>query len=301
MAEYILDNGVIKIKIDSHGAELRSLVAKSTGREYMWCGDGKYWNRVSPVLFPFVGKLNNQSYRFEDKEYLNVPQHGYARDCEFEIDSKTDDEIWFKLTADESWKERYPFDFTLRLGYRLEGKKVYVMWQVINNGNCDMPFSIGAHPAFWCGVTADKFDGSDSDVKVGCIVDYHTDKEVLVSGIINDKGVLGNMTKTISLDSGKMVIEENTFDDDALIIESSDIKKVSLATKEGKNYITVSFDAPMLGIWSPVGKKAPFVCIEPWYGRCDRADFMGTLTEREYGNIISPSEIFDRHYVIEIN
>lgn len=300
MADYILDNGIIKISVNTHGAELRSLVALKSGREYMWCGDGKYWNRVSPVLFPFVGKLNNQTYRYNGAEYSGVPQHGYARDCEFELSDKSDSEIWFELKADEFWQDKYPFDFTLRIGYKLEGKKIYVMWQVTNNGMVDMPFSIGAHPAFWCGVTYDKFTGEDKDLKVGCMVDYHTKASELVSGIINDRGVLGNETKTISLNDGKMVIDEHTFDEDALIIESSDIKKVSLVTGEGERFIIVSFDAPMLGVWSPVGKKAPFVCIEPWYGRCDRADFTGSLEEREYGNIIKPSEVFDKQYVIEI-
>ena len=45
--------------------------------------------------------------------------------------------------------------------------------------------------------------------------------------------------------------------------------EVGLFDREGNVYVTVTFDAPMFAVWSPEGKDAPFVCIEPWYGRCD--------------------------------
>ncbi len=40
MARYRLENDAIRIEIESHGAELKSLVKKETGTEYMWCADG---------------------------------------------------------------------------------------------------------------------------------------------------------------------------------------------------------------------------------------------------------------------
>lgn len=300
MYDFELSNDFITIGINKHGAELRSLVRKSDGREYMWNGDGKYWNRVSPVLFPFVGKLAGQNYRYAGREYTGVPQHGYARDCEFEMVSKSDDTIWFSLIPDEKLKALYPFDFELRLGYRLEGKKVLVLWNVINKDSKELPFSIGAHPAFWMGIDSKDFAAADTDYKVGCQLDFNTDKKEIVSGIINESGVLGDKKKTLPLTDGCLTVDESLFDEDALIIESTDLKAVSLLDKEGKAYLNVSFTAPMLGIWSPVGKKAPFVCIEPWYGRCDRASFTGSLEEREYGNMLSSGEEFNAEYVIEI-
>ena len=63
MAVYELKNDVISISMDSHGAELKSLKKLDTGKEYMWCGDAKYWGRTSPVLFPFVGGLKDKEYR----------------------------------------------------------------------------------------------------------------------------------------------------------------------------------------------------------------------------------------------
>ena len=62
----------------------------------------------------------------------------------------------------------------------------------------------------------------------------------------------------------------------------------------------MKFDCPLFGVWSPVGKHAPFVCIEPWYGRCDKTGFGGKLEEREYGNSLDPEETFVGSYQIKV-
>ena len=60
--------------------------------------------------------------------------------------------------------------------------------------------------------------------------------------------------------------------------------------------MTVKFDAPLFAIWSPEGKNAPFVCIEPWYGRCDAVDFAGELKDRDYENKLAAKESFTAAY-----
>lgn len=85
MSALELKNNEIKIEIADHGAELKSAI--KNGREYMWCGDAKYWGRTSPVLFPFVGSLKNKSYTHNGTEYT-MGQHGFARDCDFVLKEK---------------------------------------------------------------------------------------------------------------------------------------------------------------------------------------------------------------------
>ena len=99
---------------------------------------------------------------------------------------------------------------------------------------------------------------------------------------------------------GYCQIDEHMFDKDALIIENRQASKVSLCTPDKKPYLTVSFDAPLFGLWSPAGMGAPFICIEPWYGRCDRAGFAGELKDREYGNSLAQGEKFEKSYTIAI-
>ena len=102
------------------------------------------------------------------------------------------------------------------------------------------------------------------------------------------------------INGGMLSIDAGLFDRDALIIEGKQAKRVSLCDRDKKPYLSVSFDSPLFGLWSPAGKHAPFICIEPWYGRCDKASFEGTLEEREYGNVLKPGEIFEKEYQVEI-
>ena len=96
---YILKNAEITAVVESLGAELVSLTDR-TGTEYIWSADEKYWNRHSPILFPIVGRLKENKYKFEGKEY-SLPQHGFARDEEFELVSASEEEVLFVLKYDK--------------------------------------------------------------------------------------------------------------------------------------------------------------------------------------------------------
>lgn len=60
-----LSNDKITIQIADHGAELISICANET--EYLWQADPQFWGRHSPVLFPIVGRVWNNTYRHEGK------------------------------------------------------------------------------------------------------------------------------------------------------------------------------------------------------------------------------------------
>ena len=90
------------------------------------------------------------------------------------------------------------------------------------------------------------------------------------------------------------------FDGDALVIEGHQIQRVALTDPQRKEYLAVEFDAPLVGIWSPPKKQAPFVCIEPWYGRCDSVGYSGELKDREWIQKLEPKETFDVEYKIII-
>jgi len=291
MAFYEVKNSQISIGVESCGAELRSLKKTDTGAEYMWCGDAKYWGRTSPLLFPFVGGVKNRQYRTKGETY-SMTQHGFARDMEFRLLSQEEDEIWFQLDSSEETLEKYPYEFTLKAGYRIEGSCVTVMWQVENPGREDLLFSIGGHPAFNCPLEAEE----DQEE---CFVDFGEVDEV-ASTRISENGLAENCCDVYTLSEGKLALTANLFDHDALVIENHQTDTVALCGKSGERYVTVTMEAPLFGVWSPAGKKAPFVCIEPWYGRCDSEDFDGTLEERKWGNRIAPGAVWKASYTIEV-
>ncbi len=290
MAEYVLENGEIRIKVDSHGAELRSLVALRTQREYMWCGDAAYWGRVSPVLFPVVGCCRDKQYRYNGEVY-SLPQHGFARDMDFMMTEQTEEEIWFCLTDKENTWESYPFAFSLEIGYRLTDRSVKVMWRVTNPAAVPLCFSIGGHPAF--AVPARKED------EITCYLAFAGIESLIVRKIAD--GLATDELKKIGLlPGGLLPVTEEVFADDALVVEDRQTSRVRIMDGEKKTCLTVTFDAPLFGIWTPPGKNAPFICIEPWYGRCDRKDFTGTIEEREWANTLPAGETFEAAYTIEV-
>ncbi len=291
MAVYELKNETVSVEIHSFGAELKSLKKLSTGTEYMWKADPAFWGRTSPVLFPFVGGVNNKEYRTKGQAYP-MGQHGFARDMEFELLSQSSDEVWFVLNADEETRKKYPYDFVLKLGYKLLSDGVEVCWQVENPGKEDLPFSIGGHPAFNCPIEEGK-------KQTDYLICFDREDKV-ISTRLGSTGLATDIEDVYILEKGILPVTEDLFDKDALIIEHNQAKQVALCDKEGKAYLTVTMEAPLFGIWSPPKKNAPFICIEPWYGRCDREGFAGDLTEREWGNLIAPGKVWKAAYQVRV-
>lgn len=287
---YILENDNLIAEFDSFGAELKSVKNKTTGREYIWNGDPKYWGRTAPVLFPFVGSLKDGKYTFEDKEY-NMTSHGFARDKEHELLRKSDDEIWFTLKDSPETYGNYPFHFEFQNGYKLEGNTISVFWRVYNPGqertDETLYFSVGAHPAFAC------------KEKSGCRLYFKGADEIRHHG--NLTGTCTHESLTLKLTDNRAIITPDFFDRSTYIIEGGQTNEVGIETPEGHRFITVTFNAPLFAIWSPEKKNAPFICIEPWYGRADYDDYSGDLTSREYGNTLPAKETFENVYTIKFD
>ena len=274
---YTLENENIKLTVADHGAEIRSLIRKSDGKELMWQADPEYWGRTAPVLFPLVGNYYQKKSVYNGKTY-EMGQHGFARDMDFKIARQTDDELVFLLKNNEETLSKYPFLFLLVIKYRISGNNVNVEWKVENPNETTMYFSIGGHPAFNCDLDTytlrfEKEGKVNSEITANIIAD-------------DGSGCLSQDKETHKLNNGILKMSVELFSKDALIIEDRQSDKVTLIDDNGNDVLAVKFDAPLFGVWSPVGKHAPFVCIEPWYGRCDRVGFNQKLEEREYGNVL---------------
>lgn len=330
-----LTNGELTLKVSSHGAELCSIMKE--GREYLWQADPAFWKRHSPVLFPIVGSLWNGKCRFDGHEYA-MSQHGFARDMDFTLLSLTGNEVRYRLVSDDGTMARYPFPFVLEIGYRLAGNKVTVLWSVTNSGEKEMHFQIGAHPAFFYPdfdpetsgrgfflLERRKKENTDTGHCCPQVAGASATEKVraLEYVLIKEKGCADPERKyhlaalseadidafpsetaaNLRRQSARGVIlplDMHTFDNDALIFEDGQVSKVTLLTRDGRPHLSLAFDAPVLGLWSPVAKNAPFVCIEPWYGRCDRAGYEGEFSGRDWVQHLAPGQMFRAKYDIEI-
>ena len=222
-----LSNSQLSIQVSPHGAELCSICCN--GKEYLWQADPAFWKRHSPVLFPIVGSVWENTYKHEGQSY-SLTQHGFARDMDFELISESENEVHYRLTDTEETRKKYPFPFCLEIGYRIEGKKVEVLWTVRNTGTKELYFQIGAHPAFY-------YPGYDAETAERGYFGF--DKaDGLRNILISEKGCADVAHDyPLELTDGLLPLDIHTFDKDALILENSQVKEVTLYNKEQ----TVSF------------------------------------------------------------
>lgn len=287
---YQLSNEYLDVVIKSLGAELTSIKSKE-GIEYLWNGDKTYWPRQSPVLFPIVGKLLDDTYTVDGKEYM-LSQHGFARDCEFNVISQTNERIVFSLESSPMSLEKYPFEFELRLIYELKEKTLTVGYEVFNRGNKVMPFSIGAHPGFNCPLLA-------GEQLEDYYIEFEQEEEATKLPIIRPEVYLTGERQAFH--SKKIPLSTAFFENGVTIL--TDLKSESFALKCTKNShsITVTNKVfPFTGIWSPE-TGAPFVCLEPWVGHGDYVDGTKELADKKDVYLLEKEQNFKAAFSLTFN
>ena len=289
---HTLKNDVLTVEVSEHGAELHSIRKGAT--EYLWQADPKFWARHSPVLFPIVGSVWDKLYRVDGKVY-ELGQHGFARDMDFVKVEGNDTEVFYRLESNDETLKKYPWPFRLEIGYKLKGNTIEVIWRVYNPGTEEIYFQIGAHPAFYY---------PDYDPETDERGYFSFDRSEGLECIrIMEKGCVDAVTKyplEIPQD-GLLPLRKDTFDViDTIMLQDSQIGRVTLHRNDGTPWLSLKFTAPVVGLWSPPTKNAPFICIEPWYGRCDRAGYTGDYRQKDWVNRLEPGKEFEGIYTIEI-
>lgn len=290
-----LKNDFVQVMINEMGAELWSL--KYGDEELLWQGDSRYWKRRSPVLFPIVGKACDDTCTFGNQAY-RLSQHGFARDHMFVCEERSAEHVVLLLKWSAETMVHYPYRFVLRVEYRLSHHRLCVRWTVENQGEEDMLYQIGAHPGF------NYRHFSESDEVHGAVRCYDfDDKEIVpcMTSYLSDGGRVAFESPVALTDGGALNLTKDTFYRDALIIENCQVRRMVLSDKDGNDYLqVVSDDAEVYGIWSPVGKDAPFVCIEPWMGIADKRDFHGPFDQKDISHRLAPHTQADFAFDIEV-
>lgn len=283
MSVITLSNSQIRVAIKTSGAELCSIKNK-LNREFMWEGNPNFWGKHSPVLFPIVGTLKNNTFYHNDTKYT-LTRHGFARDMEFELIEKTEDSATFSIQSNSATLLNYPFEFELQIQYTLINTTVEIDYKVVNKDNSEIPFSIGAHPAF-------ALSGSFEDYSL----DFEKVEPLEYTLLEND--LVSQQTEKILTDSNKVPLTYELFKRDALIFKKLQSNSITIIEKE-KPILKVHFqDFPSLGIWTKVG--APFICIEPWFGYSDTTESNGNLFEKEGVIVLEANAKFKAKFSIEI-
>ena len=257
---YKIENEFLTCEIDDMGAQLHSLRLKENGKEYIWQGNPEIWYGQAPVLFPIIGQLIGDKYRYNGKEYT-MPKHGLARKLPFAVKECGGAKAVFSLESDENTLKSYPFEFELLVIFELCGKSLVNTMTVINKTDGEMYFSIGAHPGFNC--------------KVGDIIEFEKPETLSTERIDKENLIIPEKFPLIE-NSREIEITKEIFEPDALILSGMESEKLRI---KGENEIEFTFGkCPFLGIWAKPG--APYVCLEPWYGVNDGREVKNDISEK---------------------
>lgn len=287
----ILENRYLRVEIADHGAELMSIFDLQRNTELLWNGDPTYWKRRSPILFPYVGKTWQGKVLINGETYF-PSAHGFARDRNFTVESTDSESVVYLLRSDDDTRSTYPFDFELRASYRLDGGMLRVGWSVLNTSDREMPFTIGGHPAF-CFARPD-------EPKADYCLKFHLSggrDELCCSLLDLASGTTTGGRETVPLKDGWLPLSEELFAGDTLVMDNDQVLGVDLYHKNGDFRVGVACEGfPNFGVWSM--PNAPYVCLEPWMGRCDSQGFAAELREKPNVNILAPGKTFEAGYSI---
>lgn len=286
--KHILENKFLKIEIYSKGAELCSVFSKENHLEYIWQANADIWARHAPVLFPIVGKLNQNTLTHQQQTY-SLPQHGFARDEEFYCIESSERSLSFELTASEKSLAIYPFHFSLQVTYELTDRTLFVSYQVFNPDNSTLFFSIGAHPGFNCPLVADeKFEDY--------VLEFPGVDELTCTKL--SEGLLTNEQYKIALNQQRLPISTSLFSQDALVLEGTQVQEAILKSSVSNHGVRlISKGWPFYGVWSKKECRE-FICLEPWYGIADHADFLGPFENKKGIMSLEPFQTFESQYQI---
>ena len=285
--KYSIENDFLKVTADSFGAELMSVINKKTGEEMMWQGNPEIWDGHCPMLFPYCGKLKNNRYILDGKEYTS-PKHGFIKNYDHELFSNEKDKMHFIAYSNEETRKLFPRDFTYETIYSLKENKLIQQVIVTNKSNKELRFGLGFHPAFNMPFNNDK-----------STKDYEIQFEIPQTPVVKDnftsgpnEGLVSGKTYQLVKNSCVIPLNDNMFDADSICLSQLTAKTISLVEKDTGKKITVDIEGfPYVLLWSMGGKGSlKFLCIEPWLTVQDTGDASGNWNNKACAAELAPEE-----------
>jgi galactose mutarotase-like enzyme len=283
---WLMENEYLSIVIQNKGAEITSILDKKTRFEYLWQADKTIWGRHAPVLFPIVGKVKHNQLLIDGTPFP-MNQHGFARDEEFTLVSSSNTEQWYELTHTNL--SLFPYPFQLLLGYTLSKNTLHCHYKVINTGNQNIYFSIGAHPGF--NLPTQKL----SDYQIQFSLPENEERQLLTDGLFDGS------SKKIFTTPTQIQLSKAIFDDDAIVFKSIRSTKIILKQLDGPFAITLNFEGfPQLGIWTQKNCEH-YICLEPWCGHSDSINGHEDISLKEGIMTLEAGKTLERTYSLMFN
>jgi len=275
-----LQSTQLSAAINPFGAQL-SVLRDSKGNDLLWDGDPAVWAGRAPILFPIIGELAGGAFRVGSGTY-KLPRHGFARNKPFQVVSATAAEATFRLSADESTLQVYPFQFQLDVSFALQGPTLAIKSSVRNLGRSPLTASVGYHPGF-------RWPLPYGESRAAHFIEFERDEGPTIRRL-DGHGLLAPEKDPTPLRGRRLVLDDSLFEDDVVIFEGLHSRSVTYGADAGPR-LRVDFpDATYLGIWTKPS-AAPFICIEPWHGIADATGFTGDFKDKLGAFSVAPEAV----------
>ena len=285
-----LENDYLKVSISKKGAELHSLYDKVANTEQLWQADPSVWAWHAPNLFPVVGGCIDNTL-FIDGKTFTMDRHGFARQSTFTLLASDSTNALFDLSYTSDTLLHYPFKFQFQLSYKLNEKKLFITYRVINQDEQVILFSVGGHPAF-------KVPFYEGEKYTDYYLSFPEDTQ-LTRHLLGDSGLFNGKTEVVPLIEQKLFLTKDLFSKDALVFKDLHSRNVQLKSTLHTKSLSLAFpDFEYLGIWAKPG--ADFVCIEPWLGCADTEGRRVDISKKEAIQKLNAGNTFEATYTIEL-
>ncbi len=211
------------------------------GKEILYFDEKRFMDKTKsirggiPVLFPICGNLNTSCSVF-GKDLLQLMQHGFARDLQWQYSFNTKKEsLCLFLNESKNTKKYYPFDFELRIEVTLKINYLEFEITIFNKTDIAMPINFGLHPYF---NVSDFKNLEFIDNPLNC----HNQEKNIISNTLDELKNINLGVDLLMYTSGKSTFRDKIF----------------------KRQVTLNHSYPFdLGvIWSDPPRR--MICLEPW-------------------------------------
>jgi len=262
--------------IDPLGAQLSAL-QDGAGSDLLWNGDPAFWSGRAPLLFPIVGTLAAGRYRLGSQSY-SLPRHGFARGKQFTLIAADSRAALFRLSADSSTLQIYPFEFELDANFTLQAATLSIETTIRNTGHTPMPASFGYHPAL-------RWPLPYAQARADHYIEFAQDEPDPIRRLDAD-GLLSPSAQPTPIVNSRLMLKDELFQNDVVILDRVRSRSVTYGAAAGPRVRIEYPDAPYLGLWTKPG--AGFICVEPWHGIADPAGFAGDFRNKPGVFTLSP-------------
>ena len=285
-----ISNGYLSAVIDEKGAQLTSL--RTAENSYIY-NDLAVWPKHAPVLFPFAGRLYEQKFLYDGREYGPVQIHGFAPYADYSSEELTDQSVRMKMIVSDEIRRIWPFTFGFSVLFTLRDKTLFVTYRVENKGDRAMYYGIGSHPGF------------NVPLKAGlAFEDYFVEfpeAGTVVRHEMSDVCLTTGRTAPYSEIRGKRIpLRHDLFDHDAVILSGTG-KTAVIATDRDSCKVIVTFpETQYCALWHKVRMEVPFLCIEPWTSLPGFDHELTSLEKKRDYNVLKPASFREHHLNITI-